>query len=134
MILSCRILDNVVDVNNFDYVNQFESTQGDANTIYFQLMDASVDKASGGFVPPGRRYMPAVGATLIVIVDTLDDAKKINRSAVQPFATQDPSLWSFQILSTDPIRGTSNLKLTLSEGLKITRGVARTAISISPAQ
>lgn len=130
MILSCRILDNVVDVNDYDIVPQFEATQGDTNTVYIQLVDSASNKASAGFNPPGKRYIPAVGSTLTVLANSLDDAKKVTRIATQPFPL-DGSIWSFQILGTDPIVGTCNLKLTLNETGVMLRGVAPMVISIS---
>lgn len=130
MILSCHILDNVVDCNNWEVVNQFEATQGDSNNVYIQLIDAATNKATGGFNPPGKRYMPGVGATLTVLINSIDDAKKISRIAMQPFSL-DPSIWKFQILGSDPIVGTCNLKLTLNETGVLTHGTAQMALLIS---
>lgn len=121
MLLSCRILQNVVDVNTFDYATQVSFTQGDGPTIYFQLINAAKDRPDQGFNPSGRRYMPAAGATLSVLVDTLDDAKKITRVASQPFSN-DPSIWSLTFMSTDTVRGTATLRLTLVESAQTTRG------------
>jgi hypothetical protein len=132
MLLSCRMLQNVVDVNTFEYDTQVAFTQGDGPTIYFQLIDANKDRVEAGFNPSGRRYMPAAGATLSVVVDSLDDAKKITRTAVQPFAT-DPSIWSLTFMANDAIRGTTTLRLTLTESAKITRGSSQLgAVLIHP--
>lgn len=121
MLLSCQMLQNVVDVNTFEYDTQVSFTQGDGPTIYFQLIDANKDRVENGFHPAGRRYMPAAGATLNVVVDSIDDSKKVTRTAVQPFAS-DPSIWSLTFMGSDTIRGTATLRLTLSESAKITRG------------
>lgn len=130
MRLSARILQNVSGVNGFSYANQAEMTQGDTPTIYFQLVDASLDRPEQGFVPAGRRYMPAAGATLTVVLDSIDDSKKVTRVATQPFA-QDPSIWAIPILSTDKIRGTVNMKLTLTESGQVTQGMAATALLVA---
>jgi hypothetical protein len=122
MLLSCRMLNNVADVNTWEYVNQAEFTAGDAPTIYIQLIDLSKQKAEQGFNPAGKRFMPAAGATLTVLVDTLDDAKKVTRAATQPFSN-DPSIWALTFFPTDSIKGTATLRLTLIEpGPKTTKG------------
>jgi hypothetical protein len=132
MLLSCRMLNNVVDVNTFDHVSEVRFTQGDGPTVYFQLIDGTKNRIEDGFNPSGRRYMAATGATLSVLVDTLDDAKKITRVATQPFA-QDPSVWALTFMATDTVRGTVVLRLTLTEGAKITRGASQIgAVEIDP--
>jgi hypothetical protein len=130
MLLSARILNNVANVNVFSYDDTARFTEGDAPEIYFQLIDASLDRASDGFSPGGRRYMPAAGATLQITLGFIDDSKKVIRTAVQPFAS-DPSIWKLALLSTDQVRGTADLQLRLTEGSKVTSGVLRQAISVS---
>jgi len=116
MHLGCRILDNVVDVNTFDHADSSEWVEGDTVTLYLQLVDESKDSYLKGFHPGGRRYMPATGATLEVTLDSIDDALRVVRAANQPFPTTDPSIWAVPILTTDTVRGTVNLRLTLTEG------------------
>lgn len=128
MLLSCRILENYVNVNSFEYATEATFTQGDATDVYVQLIDASLDRESQGFYPGGRRYVPATGATLSIMVDTLDDAKKVTRACTQ--VTGDGSIWRLQFLATDPVTGTANLRLTLTEGAKVTRGYLDSALSI----
>lgn len=130
MLLSCRILENYVNVNNFEFATEAKFTEGDATDVYFQLIDKSRDRANEGVNPPGRRYIPESGATLSVTVDTLDDAKKITR--VCSVVSEDRSIWKLTILATDTVRGTANLRLTLTEGVKVTRGSLETALSIQP--
>jgi hypothetical protein len=130
MLLSTRILNNVAGVNSFEYVQAATFTAGDTPSVYFQLIDASVDRATQGFVPAGRRFMPAAGATLEVTLDSVDNARKIVRSASQPFPL-DPSIWKVDILSTDNIKGTVSMALKLTEGIKITRGRLTAALLIS---
>jgi hypothetical protein len=128
MLLSCRLIQNASSVNDFDYVERFELTEGDTPSVYLQLVDLTVDKDKD---PPGRRYMPAAGAALQVTLDHLDDSKKIVRAATQPFA-QDPSIWKFDILLTDVVKGTVTLRLQLTEGSKVTRGSLRAALCVQP--
>lgn len=129
MLLSARILRDCVSVNSFEYADSAQFTQGDTVDVYFQLIDSSLDTASENFIPAGRRYMPASGATLSVVVENIDDAKKITRTATQPFVN-DSSIWKLSLISSDTISGTANLRLTLTEGPKVTRGLLKNAFRI----
>ncbi len=129
MLLAARMLNNVQSVNSFDWTSQVEFTQGDQVDIYFQLVDATLDKAVGKFSPSGRRYVPAAGATLTVKLDNIDDNVAITRPASQPFS-QDGSIWKVTILSSDVLMGTCALALTLLEGAKQTRGRVEAAVLI----
>lgn len=129
MLLSARILENVNSVNSFDHVNQASLTEGDTPLIYFQLVDLAKDKASEGFVPAGRRYVPVSGATLTVTLDHIDAARKVVRAATQPFA-EDPSIWAIQITTLDKLRGTVNMKLSLLEAGKTTQGLLQAALAV----
>ena len=121
MLLGARMLDQVGNVNQFKVVDSIEFTQGDTATVYIQLVDLTKDKAVEGFVPSGRRYVPAAGATLSIKLDNIDDALALTRTATLPF-TGDSSIWSFSVLATDKIQGTCALSLTLNESGIITRG------------
>lgn len=114
MLLSLRFLTDVSSVNSWESVSAVEIYSGDSQTLFFQLVDASLDRPEQGFRPSGRRYMPPAGSTLRVTFVNLDDAKKVVRVASQPYA-QDGSIWSIPILSTDPIKGTSTMNLELKE-------------------
>jgi hypothetical protein len=134
MILSCRFFKSVVGVNDFSFGGSYvEFSQGNSEAVYFQLIDASKDKAVDGFNPPGRRVAPTSGATLSVVIENIDDAKKITRSATQPFA-QDPSIWKLQIYNTDNLKGTYTLRLTLTEGAVITKGKCQAALRVETSQ
>jgi len=114
MLMSIRFLTDVGGVNIFDYIEQLEITAGDTQAIYFQLVDLAIDRSSSGFNPPGRRYMPAANSTLTVNLLSVECSKQVVRSATQPF-TQDPSIWTFTILGSDPLQGTINMNLRLTE-------------------
>jgi hypothetical protein len=129
MLLAARMLNNVASVNAFDWADEVEFTKGDQVDVYFQLIDANLDKAVKGFVPAGRRFCPATGATLTVKLENIDDAIAITRACTQPFAS-DPSIWKLSILNSDVIQGTCALSLTLVEGPKTTRGRVEAAVLI----
>lgn len=132
MLLSARILTDVNGVNSFQYANQAEWTAGDTVTVYFQLVDLTKDRAEQGYVPAGRRYVPAAGATLQVTIANIDDAKQVKRTAAVAYST-DASIWSVPVLSTDLIQGTCDLSLTLTESGRVTTGRATAVIAINPA-
>ena len=129
MLLSARFLNDVASVNSFEYAQEAEFTEGDPASVYFQLTDASLDKSVDGFVPPGRRYVPASGATLQCIIESIDDSKEITRFATQPFAN-DGSIWRLDFLASDKIRGTANLRLKLTEGAVVRSGLVKSGIRI----
>lgn len=105
--------------------------EGDAPTLYLQLLDKSVDLPIEGFSPPYRRYMPAAGATLQITITSNDMAKEITRFAAQPFSS-DPSIWRLNLLSTDPVRGTASIKLKLTENGVVTYGQLQPALDVNP--
>lgn len=130
MFLSARMLDSVTSVNNYNNVDHVEFTEGDAVRVYFQLVDLSQDKVLQQYKPVGRRYAPAAGATLLVSLYNIDDAKAIvERTAAQPYAG-DASIWYVDVAATDKVRGTVNMTLKLTEGAKVTRGRLDYALAI----
>jgi hypothetical protein len=127
MLLSARVLKDVANVNSFEFASSVSWTEGDALYLYFQLVDAGLDTDKD---PLGRRYMPPATSTLTVVLENIDDARKLTRTATQPFP-EDASIWRVQILATDKIRGTPQMRLTLVEpGPKTTYGLMKDAIRI----
>lgn len=132
MILSARILASVGSVNDFCYTQQIKFVEGDQLDVYIQLIDAAKMDVADQWKPSGMRFMPAAGATLSVTIDNIDDAKKIARPATQPFPL-DPSIWKFTIMASDGIKGTQNLKLALTQGGVVTRGLVKSVLRVSSA-
>lgn len=131
MLLSCRILEDVKDVNSFEYASAAMLNEGNEASIFIQLIDESLDKSLNGFKPAGRRFVPAAGATLQVTLDSLDNAKKVVKNAVQPYA-QDPSIWRIDITALDSakLKGTVNIKLVLTESAKVTNGKLKAGVLV----
>lgn len=127
MLLSCRMLNNVAGVNAFEFANQVTITEGDTPTLFLQLIDLGRNKAAEGFVPAGLRYVPAEGAQLQVTLDSIDSARKVVRSATQPFPS-DPSIWAVQLVESDKVRGTVSVKLALTEEMKVTYGLLQAGL------
>ncbi len=115
MLLSCRFLTDVAGVNVYQVISAAEMYAGDAQQLYFQLTDESVDRTDQGFSPRGRRYCPPATSTLSVTFKNIDDAKVVTRIAVQAFPTLDASIWYIPILSSDPLAGTVNMQVALTE-------------------
>ncbi len=114
-LLGARPLVAVADVNHFRPVTEIETFAGDAFDLYLQLLDRSQATTREGYSPPGLRYIPATGATLTVTFRNLDSTQEFTRSATQPFPG-DLSIWKVAVLTGDPLSGTVNLLLTLTEG------------------
>jgi hypothetical protein len=106
-------------VNDYVYSQQVEFTAGDSADIYLQMTDLDKNLAQHGYYPAGLRYVPATGSTLQITIKSIDVNQTFIRYATQPF-TQDPSIWMFSILPTDPIGGTVNITLQLTEPLPTT--------------
>jgi hypothetical protein len=131
MLLSARPLVDLAGPNSFEPATQWLMTEGDSTTLAMQLLDGSLDRPDQGFMPSGRRYIPDPYATLVVMIENIDDNRKVQRLATQPYP-QDGSIWTVTILSTDPIRGSPQVRLTLTEGTKVTRGLLRCVLKVGP--
>jgi hypothetical protein len=128
MLLSANLLNDVVDVNHFSVADQLEAMEGDTVQVYFQLVDRSV---SWDCSPPGRRYIPQVGATVVVVLRSIDSGLTLTKTCTQPYVN-DLSIWTFSIAATESLPGTRSLKLTLTEGLVVTNGLVEQAIVVAP--
>jgi hypothetical protein len=132
MLLSARPLQDVASVNSFEASTQHSFTNGDSLTLYFMLIDTTLDTTAHGYNPAGRRFIPATGSSLQLILENVDDAKKITRYATQPFPG-DGSIWALDILASDKIKGTPQMRMVLTQpGPIITRGVLKNGIKIFP--
>jgi len=126
MVLTALPLNSVASVNVWQYDDVIEFTEGDPASVYFQLVDSTLDRSR---VPAGKRYVPATAATLVCAVEALNDAKKISRTATNPFP-DDRSIWKLDFYSTDSIRGTAGIRFTLTEGTAIRTGYAKNILRI----
>lgn len=129
MLLSARLLNNVFNVNAFDVALETSFTEGDQLTIYLQLTDLLKDPEAKPF--SGRRYVPANGATLQVVIKSVDTAKTLTKIATNPFPG-DTSIWSFPVLPTDGLKGSWSIQLVLTESGIVTRGRVEDALLVLP--
>jgi hypothetical protein len=130
MKLSGQFLVDVGGVNAFLEVPFLEVSEGDSATIYLQLRDISIRPLTqNGYT--GRRYIPATGASLRVYIDnSLDSPKMVTKVASQPFVG-DASIWTFSVYGTDALSGTKNIRLELTEGATITRGLIQGGLRVA---
>jgi hypothetical protein len=100
-----RLLDGVLNVNNFSEVFGVTLQPGESGKIYFQFYDNTSK----------LRYIPASGCTVSVGFSHFNSLKAINnRPATQTFP-DDRSIWSVDIMSTDEIMADS-MFVSLTEG------------------
>lgn len=118
MRLSAKPLKNVTNINSWKLSNQWFIGEGQANSLYLQLVDLEVETAlnpsNGAFPNMPIRYIS--GATVITLkaeFDSVDDAEVISITASQPFAN-DKSIWKLD-LSSSQNPGNGNVKITLTE-------------------
>ncbi len=112
--LAVRPLIDVQGVNDYIESQQLEMNLGDPVTFYFQLVDLEKNLAQHGYSPAGLRYFPADAATMTITFLNVDASKQFLRVATQPFG--DLSIWSADILATDPVAGTVSVRIVLTEG------------------
>ena len=103
MSLSCLLIKNYNNINSFSYQTEYTVRNGEANTLYFQLVDLDQNDL---------RYMPASGATLTV---SFMGNVPVVYNAVQVNSAVDPSLWSVTISASDTILS-GNILFALTQG------------------
>jgi len=109
MLLGAIMLKSVQNVNSFQRNTQTTIRQGSPTTIYFQLVDLEQTDTYG----QPLRYIPSSGATMTATINSMNTAHVISRLAQQPYTSDDRSIWSLNILSTDtPSAGNFDIQLT----------------------
>jgi len=109
MLLGAIILKNVQNVNSFQRTTQTTIRQGSPTVIYFQLVD--LDQLDASSQP--LRYVPSSGSTMTATINSINTANVVSRLSTNPYGSDDRSIWSMSILSTDkPASGNLDIKLT----------------------
>ena len=132
MRLAIKMLGRSSSVNNIEYVPTTEIERGETLDLMFQLINAD----------NGQRYIPAVGATVQVqlprymeyIPTIMGEAQpmdySVNQASVQAFVG-DSSIWTTPLTSSQTQQLTSqNMRIVVTEGLKISIAVAKYAIQV----
>lgn len=129
MKLGLTMVDNVPTLNNLKYINQLSVTQGETADLYFQLIDVDTKDQKNQW---GNRYMPASGATLQVVIKSVNDANTLTKTATMAFPSDDRSIWKISLSSTDTSNMAGiNLQGTLTEGASIKIFNASNVLSVS---
>jgi hypothetical protein len=106
MKLSIKFLKNVANVNTYQYVSQWNISEGSSHTLYFQFVDKLKDDL---------RYLSQ--ATLIDSVKVtflnIDEASEIEKTAVQAFS-DDKSIWRIT-LNSDEVPNSGAIKVAITE-------------------
>ena len=150
MILSARLLDNYVDINNFDVTNQLSVTSsyppvpGQAVTLTLQLADISKDRASQGFSPAGRRYVPMplpdedgndTPVKLQVNLVSINQANNCTYYGTWMKSAGDGSIWQILVPESDfgkLKRGTWNMVCALTVNGSVMRFTVPNALNVIP--
>lgn len=106
MRLSAKAIINYSNINSYKFGNQWTVRSGDANTLYFQLVDLDQD---------GIRYLPGLSdedaPTLVVTFPSIDDDAVIALDAAME--ANDRSIWSIAIpADSSPSSGNVRFALT----------------------
>ena len=134
MRLSAKILKNVNNVNSWTYTNQSFMSEGQANTLYLQLVDldmsTSVDSEKLVAFPqyPIRYISQATTLTTSVTFQSLDDSLEFSISGTQPYA-QDRSIWKFD-LSASQIPSGGYIKVNIAEDSVVKSFLVKNAIEV----
>ena len=104
MKLSAKFLKNVADVNSFQYVSQWDISEGSTQKLYFQIIDKLKEDI---------RYMSqATVYSIELVFPSIDEDVTITKSATQAFA-DDKSIWYVELLASEvPNSGAVKFKLT----------------------
>lgn len=137
MRLDVQLLNTGATLNSFSVLPTIEIFQGETVDLFFRIVDKD---------QKGLRYIPASGATLNVeiarfpeVFGTLSNQREIKdfsirRAAVNPFA-DDRSIWKLPIAASETANMASgNVRLTLTEGSKISIVVFSQAIKVNRAE
>ena len=105
MKLSAKFLKNVADVNCFQYVTQWDISEGSAQRLYFQVVDK---------LKEDLRYLSQATATSIdVIFLSVESDEEITKTATQAFA-DDKSIWYID-LAADEVPNSGAVKFIITE-------------------
>lgn len=130
MQLSVRLLSDVQSVNAMELASDLVLTSGDPQSVFVQIVDVRRQRQYPDC--PAVRYMPAAGATMSLVFDSIDDAKKVTKVATQPFP-EDGSIWSVDLTvqDTEKLRGTVSLVFTLTIGTRVLVGRLNAALLVT---
>lgn len=105
MKLSAKFLKNVANVNNFQYADQWDISEGSAQRLYFQIVDK---------LKEDLRYMSqATAVSVTVTFLSIDDDSEIVKTATQAFA-DDKSIYYID-LASDEVPNSGAVRFSIDE-------------------
>jgi hypothetical protein len=132
MRLNAKILKNVAGVNNWSYANQASVQEGQANEIYFQIVDydqiPGTDKSIALPDAPLRYIPQGTEIGLSASFPSIDSAQEFTIIGIQPFA-DDKSIWKVTLLSSQ-VPKSGNFKIRLIEDGNAKNILAKNAITV----
>lgn len=93
MKLSAKLLKNVANVNCFQFVSEWDISEGSANRLYFQIVDKLKDDL---------RYLSqaTVIDSVTVTFLSIDETSEIVKTATQAW-TDDKSIWYIDLAANE---------------------------------
>ena len=116
MRLSIVPIVNFASINQFQYTPNWKVRQGDAVTLYFQLIDLDQQpyQNSNTYSIQGLRYIP-VGSSSVVLTFPSPNADLLKTASQNG---SDGSIWTVPILSSDVIyTGNVQAKVTIGSNV-----------------
>ena len=111
MKLAFKFLDHIKDINDFAVLDTLTLVQGNADTIYFQLLNKrSTDSSNYADI----RYIPDNTAQITVTFEHIDSNAVITRVATMVYPSDDRSIWKVDVLAGDKLAG-DGMQVSLSE-------------------
>ena len=132
MRLNAKLIKNVANVNLWEYTNERFIQDGQANTIYIQLVDldkiqpAEKSKANPDF--PLRYISQATVIEVEMTFPDLDSVEEFTVQGTQPFA-DDKSIWRFD-LTSDQTPNSGGVIVKITEDGEEKSFVLRNAINV----
>lgn len=132
MRINAKILKNVADVNTWQYANQAYIQEGQANSIYIQLVDLDKthpDEKSEALPDFPVRYIPqgAVNSVSMTFLD-IDSDTEFSVTGSQPFA-DDKSIWKIDLTDAQ-LPNTGSVKVSLDEDGTVMQFLLKGALSV----
>lgn len=130
MRLGLVMLDNASVLNGLKYLNQVYISPGDTASVFFQIVD--LDSVNQNNLI-GNRYMPISGATMSMIIQSVNDRKTLVLTPTMAFPNDDRSIWTFSLTQYQTsIAAGVNLIATLTEGTKVTNILGKDVLYMNP--
>jgi len=122
MKLSAKFLKNVANINCFEYVSQWDISEGSAQTLCFQITDKHKDDL---------RYLSqaTVIDSVTVTFPSIDEGEVITKTATQKWA-DDKSVWCVD-LAADEVPGSGAVYFSIIEDTIESKFKVSQAISMS---